>query len=104
MVFTTSHTVVCKHLTHCLLCFATSHTCNLTPHTLPTGVVPSDPRQPFDVRAVLTRVLDGSCFTEFKARYGTTLVTGFGSIYGVPVGVVANNGVLFSEAALKGVC
>lgn len=49
-------------------------------------------------------MLDGSRFTEFKARYGPTLVTGFGSVYGIPVGVVANNGVLFSEAALKGAC
>lgn len=56
------------------------------------GVVPADPRQPFDVRAVLARVLDGSRFHEFKARYGTTLVTGFGSLYGTTVGIVANNG------------
>jgi len=66
------------------------------------GVVPADPRQPWDVRAVLARVLDGSRFQEFKAKYGPTLVTGFGSVYGQPVGIVANNGVMFSEAALKG--
>jgi 3-methylcrotonyl-CoA carboxylase beta subunit len=66
------------------------------------GVVPEDPRQPWDSRAVLARVLDGSRFHEFKARYGTTLVTGFGKIYGRTVGIVANNGILFSEAALKG--
>lgn len=66
------------------------------------GVIPADPKQPFDVRAVLARLLDGSRFQEFKAQYGKTLVTGFGRLYGMPVGVVANNGVLFSEAALKG--
>ncbi|KAL4421756.1 hypothetical protein ABPG77_009739 [Micractinium sp. CCAP 211/92] len=66
------------------------------------GVIPADPKQPFDVRAVLARLLDGSRFQEFKAHYGKTLVTGFGRLYGMPVGVVANNGVLFSEAALKG--
>ncbi|EFN51565.1 hypothetical protein CHLNCDRAFT_49216 [Chlorella variabilis] len=66
------------------------------------GVIPADPKQPFDVRAVLARLLDGSRFHEFKAQYGRTLVTGFGSLYGMPVGIVANNGILFSEAALKG--
>lgn len=66
------------------------------------GVVPADPRQPWDVRAVLARILDGSRFHEFKARYGTTLVTGFGKLYGRTVGIVANNGILFSESALKG--
>ena len=66
------------------------------------GVVPADPRQPWDVRAVLSRILDGSRFHEFKERYGTTLVTGFGKLYGRTVGIVANNGILFSEAALKG--
>eukprot|EP00887_Chlorella_sp_A99_P008292 scaffold12.g8292.t1 len=66
------------------------------------GVIPADPKQPFDVRAVLARVLDGSRFHEFKAGYGTTLVTGFGRLFGELVGVVANNGILFSEAALKG--
>lgn len=66
------------------------------------GVVPADPRKPWDVRAVLARILDGSRFNEFKALYGTTLVTGFGSICGQEVGIVANNGILFSESALKG--
>ena len=66
------------------------------------GVIPSDPRKPFDMRAVLARVLDGSRFCEFKREYGSTLVTGFGKIFGHTVGVVANNGVLFSESALKG--
>ncbi len=66
------------------------------------GVVPADPRKPWDVRAVLARLLDGSRFDEFKKQYGNTLVTGFGKLYGQPVGIVANNGVLFSESALKG--
>lgn len=66
------------------------------------GVVPQDKRQTWDIRTVLAHVLDGSNFEEFKSNYGKTLVTGFGSIYGMPVGVVANNGVLVSEAALKG--
>ncbi|GIL73102.1 hypothetical protein Vretimale_4717 [Volvox reticuliferus] len=66
------------------------------------SVVPADPRRSFDVRSVLSRVLDGSRLDEFKANFGTTLVTGFGSIYGQQVGVVANNGVLFSSAAQKG--
>ncbi|CAD7701972.1 unnamed protein product [Ostreobium quekettii] len=66
------------------------------------GVVPRDAKRPWDVRAVLTRVLDGSRFHEFKARYGRTLVTGFGAIHGHTVGVVANNGILFSESAVKG--
>lgn len=68
------------------------------------GVVPADPRKPWDVRAVLARLLDGSRFDEFKKQYGATLVTGFGKLYGQPVGIVANNGVLFSESALKGGC
>ncbi|KAK3254080.1 Methylcrotonoyl-CoA carboxylase beta chain, mitochondrial [Cymbomonas tetramitiformis] len=66
------------------------------------GVVPADSRQPFDVRQILARVLDGSCFHEFKAEYGKTLVTGFGRLYGQEVGIVANNGILFTESALKG--
>ncbi len=66
------------------------------------GVVPVDIRVPYDVREVLARVLDDSGFEEFKKRYGTTLVTGFGRICGYPVGIVANNGILFSESALKG--
>jgi 3-methylcrotonyl-CoA carboxylase beta subunit len=66
------------------------------------GVLPADNRTPYDVREVLARLLDGSRFHEFKAVYGTTLVCGFGRILGYPVGVVANNGVLFSESALKG--
>jgi acetyl-CoA carboxylase carboxyltransferase component len=66
------------------------------------GVIPSDLRVSYDAREILARVLDGSRFHEFKARYGTTLVTGFGHVHGYPVGVLANNGVLFSESALKG--
>ncbi|MFF4345232.1 carboxyl transferase domain-containing protein [Kitasatospora sp. NPDC001540] len=66
------------------------------------GVVPVDPRTPYDVREVIARLVDGSRFAEFKAEYGTTLVTGFARIHGHPVGIVANNGVLFAESALKG--
>ena len=66
------------------------------------GIVPKDTRQPFDVREIIARIVDGSEFHEFKALYGTTLVTGFAHIYGYPVGIVANNGILFSESALKG--
>ncbi|MEU4625678.1 carboxyl transferase domain-containing protein [Actinoplanes sp. NPDC023801] len=66
------------------------------------GAVPTDPRIPYDVREVIARVVDGSRFGEFKPDYGTTLVTGFAHIHGHPVGIVANNGVLFSESAMKG--
>ena len=66
------------------------------------GVIPVDTRKPFDVREVIARVVDGSEFDEFKARYGTTLVCGFAHIYGMKVGIIANNGILFSESALKG--
>ena len=66
------------------------------------GVIPEDTRRPFDVREVIARIADGSEFHEFKARYGKTLVTGFAHIHGYPVGIVANNGILFSESALKG--
>jgi 3-methylcrotonyl-CoA carboxylase beta subunit len=66
------------------------------------GIVPSDVRTPYDVREVIARIVDGSRFDEFKARYGSTLVCGFAHIHGIPVGIVANNGVLFSESALKG--
>src|SRR6201999_2981822 len=66
------------------------------------GVVPADPRTPYDVREVIARIVDGSRFDEFKAEYGPTLVTGFARIYGHPVGIIANNGILFSESALKG--
>lgn len=65
-------------------------------------MVPEDPRQPWDMREVLARLLDGSRFNEFKALYGKTLVTGFGRLYGREIGIVANNGILFSESALKG--
>ena len=66
------------------------------------GIVPADTRIPYDVREVIARIVDGSRFAEFKARYGTTLVTGFAHIHGMPVGILANNGVLFSESAVKG--
>jgi 3-methylcrotonyl-CoA carboxylase beta subunit len=65
-------------------------------------VVPTDLRTPYDVREVIKRIVDGSRFDEFKAEYGPTLVTGFARIYGHPVGIVANNGILFSESAMKG--
>ena len=66
------------------------------------GVIPTDTRKPYDVREVIMRVVDGSRFDEFKPRYGNTLVTGFAHVHGHPVGIIANNGILFSESALKG--
>ncbi len=66
------------------------------------GVIPTDSRKPFDVREVIARIIDASEFDEFKARYGTTLVTGFAHIMGMPVGIIANNGILFAESANKG--
>jgi len=66
------------------------------------GVVPADPRKPYDVREVIARIVDGSEFDEFKALYGTTLVCGFAHLHGYPVGILGNNGILFSESALKG--
>ncbi|MFN9209342.1 MAG: carboxyl transferase domain-containing protein [Betaproteobacteria bacterium] len=66
------------------------------------GIIPTDTRKPFDVREVIARLVDGSEFDEWKARFGTTLVTGFAWIEGMPVGIVANNGILFSESAQKG--
>ncbi|AKM30882.1 methylcrotonoyl-CoA carboxylase [Pandoraea faecigallinarum] len=66
------------------------------------GVIPADTKKPFDVREVIARLVDGSEFDEFKARYGTTLVCGFAHLWGYPVGIVANNGILFSESAQKG--
>jgi 3-methylcrotonyl-CoA carboxylase beta subunit len=71
------------------------------PQTDLYNLIPSDARKPFDMRKILARVLDDSRFDEFKALYGPTLVTGFGRIHGHPVGVVANNGILFSESARK---
>ncbi|MBK6615355.1 carboxyl transferase domain-containing protein [Ottowia sp.] len=66
------------------------------------GVIPTDTRKPFDVREIIARIVDGSAFQEFKARFGATLVCGFAHIEGMPVGIVANNGILFSESAQKG--
>jgi 3-methylcrotonyl-CoA carboxylase beta subunit len=66
------------------------------------GLLPKDFRKPFDIREIIARLVDGSRFHEFKANYGTTLVTGFAHIHGYPVGIVANNGILFSESSLKG--
>jgi acetyl-CoA carboxylase carboxyltransferase component len=65
------------------------------------GIVSADPRKPYDVHEIIARIVDGSRFDEFKDRYGTTLVTGFARLHGFLVGIVANNGVLFSESALK---
>ena len=66
------------------------------------GAIPTDPRKPYDVREVIMRIVDGSEFDEFKTRYGTTLVCGFAHLWGYPVGILANNGILFSESAQKG--
>ena len=66
------------------------------------GIAPEDRRKPFDIREVIARIVDGSALDEFKALYGTTLVTGFAHLHGYPVGILANNGILFSESALKG--
>jgi 3-methylcrotonyl-CoA carboxylase beta subunit len=66
------------------------------------GILPTDTRKPYDARELIARIVDGSRFDEFKARYGTTLITGFAQLYGYPVGLVANNGILFSESAQKG--
>jgi 3-methylcrotonyl-CoA carboxylase beta subunit len=66
------------------------------------GIIPADARKPYDVREVIARVVDGSRLDEFKARYGSTLVTGFAHLNGYPVGILANNGILFSESAQKG--
>src|SRR5438477_4475680 len=66
------------------------------------GIVPADPRTPYDVREVIARIVDGSEFHEFKALYGETLICGFAHIHGFPIGILANNGILFSESALKG--
>lgn len=66
------------------------------------GIVPADAKTPFDIREIIARLVDGSRFDEFKARFGTTLVTGFAQIYGQKIGIIANNGILFSESAQKG--
>jgi 3-methylcrotonyl-CoA carboxylase beta subunit len=66
------------------------------------GIVPSSLRKPFDIREIIARLVDDSAFDEFKQLYGSTLICGFAHLYGIPVGIVANNGILFSESALKG--
>lgn len=66
------------------------------------GIIPADPKQPFDVREVIARLVDGSVFDEFKALFGTTLVCGFARLHGYPIAILANNGILFAEAAQKG--
>ncbi len=65
------------------------------------GIIPADPRKPFDVREIIARIVDGSDFNEFKTLYGTTLVCGFAHLFGYPLGIIANNGILFSESAQK---
>jgi 3-methylcrotonyl-CoA carboxylase beta subunit len=67
-----------------------------------TGMIPTDPRKPFEIKEIIARIVDGSDFDEFKSLFGTTLVCGFAHLYGYPIGIVANNGVLFGESALKG--
>ena len=67
------------------------------------GIISHDPKKSFDVREIIARVVDGSRFLEFKKEYGTTMVTGFASLFGIPIGIVANNGILFSESTLKAV-
>lgn len=66
------------------------------------GIVQADPKKPFDIKEVIARIVDGSEFDEFKSLYGTTLICGFARIMGYPVGIIANNGILFSESAIKG--
>ncbi|MCC5791515.1 MAG: methylcrotonoyl-CoA carboxylase [Legionellaceae bacterium] len=66
------------------------------------GIIPADPRKPFDIREIIARIVDASEFDEFKALYGSSLVCGFAHIYGYPVGILANNGILFAESAMKG--
>lgn len=66
------------------------------------GIIPTDPRHPFDIREIIARIVDGSVLDEFKPLYGTTLICGFAHLYGYPIGIIANNGVLFGESALKG--
>ncbi len=66
------------------------------------GIIPTDVRQPFEIREIIARIVDGSEFDEFKALFGTTLVCGFAHLYGYPIGIIANNGILFGESALKG--
>lgn len=65
------------------------------------GIIPADTKKPFDIRKIIARIVDGSRFQEFKKEYGTTIVTGFAKLYGMPLGIVANNGILFSESSLK---
>merc|ERR1719453_2203843 len=67
-----------------------------------SGIVPEENSRPFDVKQIIARIVDGSRFREFKARYATTLVCGFAHVHGYPVGIVANNGILFGESARKG--
>ena len=83
------------------LCRITSREPAYDVHEL-NGIIPTDPRKPFDIREIIARLVDGSDFDEFKALFGTTLVCGFAHLYGYPIGIIANNGILFGESALKG--
>ncbi len=65
------------------------------------GIIPADIKKPFDVRKIIARLVDGSVFHEFKPLYATSIVTGFARLYGMQIGIVANNGILFSESSLK---
>jgi acetyl-CoA carboxylase carboxyltransferase component len=85
---------------HCDLDLATPEEPLYPAHEI-YGILPQDVRQPYDVREVIARLVDGSRFHEFKALFGTTVVCGFAHLWGLPVGIVANNGVLFSQSALK---
>src|SRR5262249_56606310 len=117
----TLHSVLADHLDEddphaldiCRTIVSTLHTVKRLPPDMTTpeeplydpaeiyGIVSADTRKPYDVREVIARIVDGSRFDEFKERYGTTLVTGFARLHGFLVGFIANNGVLFSESALK---
>ncbi len=74
----------------------------LYPTTELNGIIPTDARKPFDIREIIARIVDASEFDEFKALFGTTLVCGFAHLYGYPIGIIANNGILFGDSALKG--
>lgn len=95
---------IVKNLNRCKVSEMTASSPELPVHPLDDlyGIVGGNLKRSFDIREVIARIVDGSQFDEFKAHYGNTLVTGFARLYGYPVGVVGNNGVLFSESALKG--
>ena len=88
--------------THCALSSSDDFSEPLYPSEELYHIIPNDLKTPYDVKEVIARIVDGSEFQEFKERYGTTLVCGFATLYGYKVGIIANNGILFSDAALKG--